>query len=82
MISLLARHLEMDTVAEGIENREQLLYLRGIGCEFGQGYLFSRPLPEHEAERLLELSVGTWRMDWSECIAAVEDAPDRGADRA
>lgn len=48
----LARVLGMDVVAEGIETCEQFTLLRQLGCRFGQGYLFSRPLP---AERMTEL---------------------------
>lgn len=40
----LAQSIEMDVVAEGIENPEQLEKLRLLGCGFGQGYFFSRPL--------------------------------------
>jgi len=41
----LSNSLGMDTVAEGIEHPEQLEFLRREGCEIGQGYLFSKPLP-------------------------------------
>jgi EAL domain-containing protein (putative c-di-GMP-specific phosphodiesterase class I) len=41
----LARALRLSTVAEGIENTEQLRLLRGMGCEIGQGYLFGQALP-------------------------------------
>ncbi|MCX7145036.1 MAG: EAL domain-containing protein [Sulfuritalea sp.] len=41
----LARSLGLDTLAEGVETREQLDVLLGLGCEKFQGYLFSRPLP-------------------------------------
>ena len=41
----LARVLGMDVVAEGIETHEQYNLLRQLGCRFGQGYLFSRPVP-------------------------------------
>ena len=41
----LARGLGMRCVAEGIETREQLEFLRDIGCPAGQGFLLSRPLP-------------------------------------
>jgi EAL domain-containing protein (putative c-di-GMP-specific phosphodiesterase class I) len=43
MISM-ARGLDVDVVAEGIETRMQLDFLRDKGCEFGQGYFFSAPL--------------------------------------
>jgi EAL domain-containing protein (putative c-di-GMP-specific phosphodiesterase class I) len=40
----LARDLGIYVVAEGVETEEQLLALRNLGCEFAQGYLFSRPV--------------------------------------
>jgi diguanylate cyclase (GGDEF)-like protein/PAS domain S-box-containing protein len=40
----MARRLGMQTVAEGIETREQARYLRARGCTIGQGYFFSRPV--------------------------------------
>jgi PAS domain S-box-containing protein/diguanylate cyclase (GGDEF)-like protein len=55
-ISTLAHALSMDVVAEGVENPHQVEFLRGIGCEYGQGYLFAKPLPAREAEALLETS--------------------------
>ncbi len=47
-IVALARALNCRTIAEGIEADEQLAFLRRIGCNEGQGYLFSRPVPEGE----------------------------------
>ena len=44
----LARGLGMTTLAEGIETAEELAFLRERGCELGQGYLFSRPVPPEE----------------------------------
>lgn len=55
-ISTLAHALSMDVVAEGVENPHQVEFLRGIGCEYGQGYLFAKPLPADEARLLLESS--------------------------
>lgn len=50
----LAKTLQLDVVAEGIETIHQLHQLRILGCEYGQGYLFSRPVPVEEADRLIE----------------------------
>jgi EAL domain-containing protein (putative c-di-GMP-specific phosphodiesterase class I) len=47
--------LELITVAEGIEEGAQLERLVGLGCQVGQGYLFSRPVP---AARLVDLFAG------------------------
>jgi diguanylate cyclase (GGDEF)-like protein len=52
-IVALAHGLKMDAVAEGIETQEQLNQLRDLGCEFGQGFLFSPPVPSDQAEHLL-----------------------------
>ncbi|MHB1783919.1 MAG: EAL domain-containing protein [Acidimicrobiales bacterium] len=49
----LATLMEMECIAEGIERQEQADALRGIGCEYGQGYLFSRPLPAADCTALL-----------------------------
>ncbi|NEO83130.1 MAG: EAL domain-containing protein [Spirulina sp. SIO3F2] len=49
----LAGGLGMDAIAEGIETREQLQVLRQLGCEYGQGYYFSRPVAATEALTLL-----------------------------
>ena len=46
----LAHTLGMNVVAEGIESQEQLDTLRDFGCESGQGYLFSRPVPADKLE--------------------------------
>jgi diguanylate cyclase (GGDEF)-like protein len=50
----LARNIGVTVIAEGVETAEQLAELRGLGCESAQGYLFSRPVPAVEMERLLE----------------------------
>ncbi len=49
----LAHSLKLDVVAEGVETQEQLDILRSVGCEYGQGYLFSRPLDEQAAVAFL-----------------------------
>ena len=42
------------TLAEGIETDEQLTHLRALGCTYGQGYLFAKPLRRAEVKALLE----------------------------
>ncbi len=49
----LGRSLGLSTTAEGIETVDQLEALRALGCEDGQGYLFSRPLDVGALARLL-----------------------------
>lgn len=49
----LARSLEMTTIAEGVETDRETAVLRELGCPYGQGYLFSRPVPAEEAVRLV-----------------------------
>lgn len=44
-ITSLAKTLRLDVIAEGVETKEQMLFLRRIGCDAAQGYYISRPLP-------------------------------------
>ena len=53
----MASALNMAVVAEGIETQHQLDVLKGLGCEYGQGYLFGRPLNAAATEQLLKT---TW----------------------
>lgn len=50
----MAKSLNMTTVAEGIETNEQASFLRKTSCDFIQGYVFSRPLPIAEFEKLIQ----------------------------
>ena len=50
----LADDLGIDVVAEGIETIEQLTRLQAMGCRYGQGFLFSKAVPENKARALLE----------------------------
>ena len=52
MISM-AKDIDMITLVEGVETREQVEFLKSIGCDRMQGYYFSRPLPYDEVVRLL-----------------------------
>lgn len=51
-IITLAHNLNMEVIAEGIEEIEQWEFLRSLNCEYGQGFLFSKPLSE---DAILEL---------------------------
>jgi EAL domain-containing protein (putative c-di-GMP-specific phosphodiesterase class I) len=44
----MAKGLELTTIAEGIENEQVKDILENYGCEYAQGYLWSKPLPEAE----------------------------------
>jgi diguanylate cyclase (GGDEF)-like protein len=58
LIIALAHSLEMTVVAEGIETSSQLEELKALNCEFGQGYLFSRPVEHQKASQFLEWEMG------------------------
>ncbi|MGB6053601.1 MAG: EAL domain-containing protein, partial [Burkholderiaceae bacterium] len=49
----LARSLKMNVIAEGVETREQLRFLRDNGCDAYQGFLYSQPLPAADFQKLL-----------------------------
>lgn len=53
MIISLAKFLHIKTVAEGIEDEAEVCWLREIGCDAVQGYVFSRPLPVEDFRRFL-----------------------------
>jgi diguanylate cyclase (GGDEF)-like protein/PAS domain S-box-containing protein len=61
----LAHSLNLEVVAEGIETAAQLDSLRALGCEYGQGYLFARPLSPTDAETL----VRTWAETTADHVA-------------
>ncbi|OLP16704.1 GGDEF domain-containing response regulator [Leptolyngbya sp. 'hensonii'] len=51
-IIALSQQLKLAVIAEGIETPEQLQWLQQLSCEFGQGYLFSKPLAGDDIEQL------------------------------
>lgn len=65
----IVRALELDVVAEGIETTEQRDICAAIGCGYGQGYLFARPMSEDDATTWLE-------QEWATSIG---HAPPRGS---
>ncbi|MDD5266049.1 MAG: EAL domain-containing protein [Methylococcales bacterium] len=50
----MAHKLGIMVIAEGVETQEQYALLKHIGCNYGQGYLWSRPLPAEDFEKLLK----------------------------
>lgn len=55
----LANSLNLSVIAEGIESVDQYFGLRRLGCEFGQGFLFSKPVCVADARRMM-VSGGNW----------------------
>ena len=53
----MARSLELRVVAEGVETRHELEFLRVHECDEAQGYYFSRPVPPQQFAKLLETGI-------------------------
>ena len=49
----MAESLKMQTIAEGMETKEQVEFLKSIGCKYVQGFYYSKPLPVDEFEKLI-----------------------------
>ncbi len=49
----MAKRMEIGTLCEGVETERQLSFLKKIGCDMAQGYLFSRPVPVTEFEQMI-----------------------------
>ncbi len=52
-IVVMAHKLKIKVIAEGVENEAQLNFLKSVGCDYAQGYWFSKPIPDHDFELLL-----------------------------
>ncbi|MGI4758558.1 MAG: EAL domain-containing protein [Janthinobacterium lividum] len=68
-IIALARTLKLEVIAEGIENKQQEQVLRNLGCEFGQGYLYSKAVTAETVEKTCRasqkrLEVGPTSSQW------------------
>jgi EAL domain-containing protein (putative c-di-GMP-specific phosphodiesterase class I) len=44
--------MQMTVIAEGVENEQQAMFLKGLGCDQVQGFYYSPPLPADEFEKL------------------------------
>lgn len=54
-IIAVARTFELETIAEGVETTEQLQQVVSLGCDYIQGYLYSKPVEASELQRKIEL---------------------------
>jgi len=52
----MSKSLEMDVVAEGVENEEQRDFLLASGCQLFQGFLFAKPMTIEDFDRIVSLS--------------------------
>ncbi|TAD77912.1 MAG: EAL domain-containing protein [Oscillatoriales cyanobacterium] len=87
-IITLAEHLGMQTIAEGVEQQEQLQWLAGLGCTYIQGYWLAKPLSARGAGQLLVQRISeaeTLRQTWpAACpdkslpVAAIATQPPQG----
>ncbi|MEG2097466.1 MAG: GGDEF domain-containing protein [Pseudoflavonifractor sp.] len=55
----MSSELKLSVVAEGVETRDQVLFLRDCGCTTAQGYYYSKPIPAAEFEALLQRQQGS-----------------------
>ena len=67
----MAKWLDMPVVAEGVEKREQVDFLRSIGCEYVQGFYFAKPMPVEDYEKMVfEQSVAYKKPDVRQALNA------------
>ena len=69
IITELARILKLDVIAEGVERLSDIQALRALGCQYGQGFLFDKPLSAEDAEQLL-VDGKTWRETVEQALVA------------
>ncbi|MGK0469069.1 bifunctional diguanylate cyclase/phosphodiesterase [Clostridium sp.] len=56
-IIMMSKDLGIETVAEGVETKEQVKFLREIGCDLAQGYYYAKPMPMLDFDDLLEKEI-------------------------
>lgn len=49
----MCKHFSIETIAEGVESKEQLLYLQKLNCDYIQGFLLGKPMPRNEFEKVI-----------------------------
>ena len=59
MIVEMSKAIDIRTICEGVETNQQAEFLRNIGCDMVQGFLFARPMPEENYLKVVRESVGT-----------------------
>ncbi len=70
----LARGLNLDVIAEGVETKAQVDFLRSHGCRYMQGYLFSKPLTAPQLERVLRNQLERKQSDVVEAAKIISSA--------
>ncbi len=75
----LGQALGVQVIAEGIEHHTQLNTLRDLCCPLGQGFLFAKPLPLADAQRLMQTSTGDTPPDSASKRTTSRQAPNRAA---
>jgi EAL domain-containing protein (putative c-di-GMP-specific phosphodiesterase class I) len=71
-IVMLAAELRKNVIAEGLEKTEEHRMLRAIGCQYGQGYLFSRPVDATSAGQLINVFRPTFDMNLTHTDQSVQ----------
>jgi diguanylate cyclase (GGDEF)-like protein len=74
-VSGMGRGLGMEIVAEGLERLDQVLAVREAGCTLGQGWYFSRAVPDYIAAVLVTQEEDRWGLESDDSLA-VPNAPD------
>ena len=77
----IAEYLGVPTIAEGAETREQVEALKVMGCDYVQGYYFSKPVPPEEFERFIEAKAELMKTEQGQAWMAGPTAMKRAGNR-